>query len=80
MRSLRFGLLGTSISTDLLEICLVTLPEYKVGLTPSANNPNLPNDELEFVIEPNPPFSQSTPYSQQIVNNETNCSAEKRNR
>ena len=48
------------------------VPSNSTSPNPSASNPILPNDELEFVRSHCPPYVAAMPTSQHIVKIETN--------
>ena len=51
----------------------VKIPVYFNGPTPFATKPKLPKEEFEFVRSQDPPVSQYTEVSEQMVNRDTNC-------
>ena len=51
---------------------MLIVPKNSISPYPSATNPKLPNDELEFVKSHWPPDVAAIPMSQAIVNIETN--------
>ena len=72
--TVRFGASSaiSNVSAFTAEAAFI-VPVKLRGLVPSATNPKLPNDELEFVTSHCPPVPQKIPTSLLIVNIETIC-------